>query len=165
MSVVRSRVAIAIIGAVVIGGASGSLGVLYAAQGTAVAYQSATSAPISTETSTGQTAHISPSATATLATTTSPPVTSSNPTATTGPTGQQVDLHGVIGSVTVSSNSFALNQTNGSALVVNVSAGTQYQGDATSLSSLRSGWRAEVVGVLLADGNVAGTMVNADSGR
>lgn len=158
MSRLRNRVALTILGALVIGGASGSLGVLYAAQNMPPSEHTASAADIQQTggpepTSTG-TQMVAATATTTAATTVVPSPTSAS-------AGQQVDLHGIVGSVSTSTNSFVLNQFNGTSLIVTVSAATQYQGAARSLSGLRSGWRAEVVGVRKVGGRVAAEIVNS----
>ncbi|HET8909309.1 MAG TPA: DUF5666 domain-containing protein [Ktedonobacterales bacterium] len=89
------------------------------------------------------------------------------PTSTTtqgsGGTGQTLDLHGVIGTITVSANTFILN-VNGAATTVVVNGQTAYQGSASSLQGLRSGWQAEVKGQYQSDRTFRAFLVNSDSG-
>lgn len=178
MGLFRSRVAAAILGAVVIGGASGGLGVLYAARnmplngGAASIAQAAGSTTSATITATGQGASgASPSAAATATVSQAPTAPTSTPTprptATPRPTptpltpGQTVTLRGSVGSVDTSSSSFTLNQRGGVTTTIAVSGTTQYSGSATGLSSLHSGWVATVTGVVQSDLSVAATSVNA----
>lgn len=99
-----------------------------------------------------------PSPTHTLANTptgvsTSPPVGS----------GQTVDLHGSIGVINTTANTFILNVNSSSRTVV-VNGQTSFQGSASSLQGLRSSWQAEVKGQTQSDGTFLAFLVNSDSG-
>ena len=171
MSLFRSRVAAAILGAIVVGGASGGLGVLFAAhnmpsgngsaQGTASAAQAAETTVHATITATTRATSAAPAAAAPTASTAQAPTAAPNPTPTPLTPGEQVSLQGSIGSVNGSANTFVLNQRSGPAVTISVSAATQFQGDATSFSSLKRGWHADVTGIVQADGSVAASVVYA----
>lgn len=170
MSLVRSRVAAAILGATVIGGATGGIGALVAAhnmpssngsaQGTASAAQAAEPTVHATITATPHGTGGTPAAATPTATTAEAP-TAAPPSSLSLTPGEQVALQGSIGSINASANTFVLNQRSGSAVTISVSASTQYQGGASSFSSLRRGWHADVTGVVQADGTVAASVVYA----
>jgi hypothetical protein len=81
------------------------------------------------------------------------------------PVGQTVDLHGTIGTINTSENTFILNITSGSATKVIVTESTQFVGSATSLQGLAKGWSAEVKGQMQSDGTFLAFVVNSDNGN
>ncbi|HEU5349653.1 MAG TPA: hypothetical protein VFU63_13660, partial [Ktedonobacterales bacterium] len=66
-------------------------------------------------------------------------------TTTNIPVGQTVDLHGTIGTINTAANSFILN-VNGSPTTIVANSQTSFQGAASSLQGLEMGWKAEVKG-------------------
>jgi serine/threonine-protein kinase len=96
-----------------------------------------------------------------------PPRTSTvTPTPSTmpSPTGGVVDLRGSIRSVDVGTNSFVFQEWSGTTYTVYVDAHTQFAGQATQLSDLQPGWRAEVQGSFQSDGSLLATLVNTHHG-
>lgn len=168
MSFIRNRVALALIGLLLIGGISAAVAVLTTPQplraalvgaGQANAKPTATSAATATTAPSGGGTTTSSEATAatTLPTATTPP---SNPPAANG---QVIGATGTITSVDVNGGTFTMT-VNGSAVKVVVNGSTQYSGDAKSLSQLKPGLPAEVHGIVQANGSLLATEVNADTG-
>lgn len=169
-ALLRTRVGIAFAGAILIGVLGAFVGAASVSRPGGIPGNSGTTR-IGNAT---QTAESSGAGNATATTGTNPSTTdtptgasTAAPTSTatqgSGGTGQTLDLHGVIGTITASANTFVLN-VNGAATTVVVNGQTAYQGSASSLQGLRSGWQAEVKGQYQSDGTFRAFLVNSDNG-
>jgi hypothetical protein len=165
MLLFHSKVAIAIIGAVLCGGGAAWIvstpfdfssghtpSAQFQTQAGAAGIAGETAAPGTPQAT--NTPGSRPSATPTPGSTRQP-----IPTATPG-AGQTVDLHGRVGTVNSAAETFTIRLINGTTKTVVVTAQTTYQGAATSLNTLYSGWRVEVQGVTQADGSIMASVVN-----
>lgn len=172
MRVVRSKVATAILGVFVIGGASGGLGAVYAAHGlpssggnapsSASVAQIAGSTPTSTARAQGPQASL-PVGTPNPMPTDTPapnPTATPRPTATPLPVGQQVTIRGTISSL--SSSGFVLKRQT-SSVVISVTNSTLCQGAATTCGGLRNGMFATVTGIVQPDGSVVASTVSTST--
>ncbi|HET9111062.1 MAG TPA: DUF5666 domain-containing protein [Ktedonobacterales bacterium] len=170
MTFIRSRLALTLIGLVIIGGFSAALAAMTAPHPfqTALIGAGQTSSAIhSTATATYTAAASAPggASTGAPAAPTNPPQPAPTARATTPPaTGQYVDLHTVVASVNTSAGAFSVT-VNGSSMTVIVTGSTIFDGDVRSLSGLRAGQKAEVKGTIQADGSLLASDVNADSGN
>ena len=172
MSFFRSRIFLALIGLLVIGGGSAVVAVLTTPQSLRAAIVGAgqaNGAAAGGASAATATAAAGGATSASAATATTPPA----PTATTPPAppanppssgAQIIDVKGTVATVTVSAGTFTMTTSSGTLTVV-VTGSTQFSGDAKSLSALRSGAPAEVHGVVQANGSLQATEVNADSGN
>ncbi len=150
----RSRVALAIIGIIVIGGASAAVALLGANTGSLV-----------NSTPAAATATAAASA---LADSTSTP-TSPAPTAATpgaAPThasssGEIIDLHGTISDI--GSMQFTLRDGSGTIWTVQVTSSTTYEGASQTFDGLQAGMSAEVKGVIIGDATFHAYHVHAES--
>lgn len=91
-----------------------------------------------------------------------------SPTATPTPTptagnGQPNPLRGVVANVDTSTNSFTVRVFGGATKSVIVTSQTTFQGVASSLSGLSPGWTVQVRGVYRADGALVASDVNSDN--
>lgn len=155
----RSRVALACVGVVLIGGVSGALAAVAPSLG-AHSTGSQTLAPAAPAAAGRATA------TATAIATFSDPAsptsngTQGHPTATPRPQSQPFDLHGSIVRVDTVSGSLALRTADGTTQEIVVNAGTRYSGAATDLRGVRTGMLAETQGNVLADGTYLATQLD-----
>lgn len=160
MTFFRSRIMLALIGLILIGGVSAAVAVATAPQ----SFRSA----LATTGQTKATPTATLAATATATRVVAPPVQPTaippaSPTATpAASTSQLVDLHGTVASISASAGTFAMS-VNGSSMTVETNGATQFTGDAKSLSALRTGWKVEVKGTTQANGPFIATLVNANS--
>ncbi len=165
-TLLRSKVGIAVLGAVLLGGLGAYMGAASAwrpsqlpsgsvANTGAAAIGTTSPSATSTGSAGKQTRNPSPTNTPGSSPTT-PPVTPVS-------SGQTVDLHGTIGTINTTANSFTLNNS-GSLITVVVNGQTAFQGSASSLQGLRSGWQAEVKGQTQSDGSFLAFLVNSDNG-
>ncbi len=83
------------------------------------------------------------------------------PKPTNTPGTGSVTLRGAVQSVNTSANTFTLKLGNGTITTVAVTANTVFQGHANSLSSLQAGWKVYVTGTTQTDGTFVATNVNA----
>ncbi len=153
LQVFSSKVILAILGALLIGGVSAGL-----AAGTAIQPHAptpgvaSTTGGANTATATGATQATSASSPTATDTPTDTPTTApqNNPTAT--PNGQ-VTLRGTIAAVppTTSSNTFTMN-VHGTSYTVLVDGNTNFTGNAQSIGDLKVGWTARVVAMVQPDG-------------
>lgn len=170
-TLLRSKVGIAVVGIILLGGLGGYIGVSSGAHpGTTT-----NSGNNSGVANTGAATNTADSATATTTSgatggnptpTDTPVVIPTNTTGTTNTgtgTGQNVDLTGTIGRINSTDNSFIL-QVNGKSIEVEVSGQTSYPGDSKSFQGLQTGWLAEVQGQQQADGTVTAWSVDTHSG-
>lgn len=135
----RSRVVLAIIGVIVIGGTSAAVALL---SGTNTSSLATTTTPPAM--ATGGPATRTPILT-------SGTTASGAPTAATSgaaPSGQIIDLHGTITSVDTGNNQLTLKDTSGTTWTVQVAANTTYEGASQTFGGLRTGMVAEVSGVV-----------------
>lgn len=156
----RSKIVVVILGALLVGVVGAALGVLSAQQPRSAAGSIASSTATGTSASATATPVGTPTATdtPTLAPSPSPTPTRVPPTATPVPAiGQTLDLHGSVGSINQSQSTFVLRVSGGS-YTVKVDSGTQWPGYAKSISGtsplLASGMQAEVVGVYQGGGTI-----------
>lgn len=179
MSFIRNRVALALIGLLLIGGISAAVAVLTTPQplraalvgaGQANAKPTATSAAMATTASSaGGTTTTDAGGTTTSGS--SGTTAGAAPTATTSPaqppasTLASGDISGQIASVSSSEGYFIMTLVNGSSVKVVVTKTTTYQGSAQNLASLRAGWKVEVQGTAQADGSFLARDVNSDNGN
>src|SRR5215469_8882515 len=157
-----SRVALAALGAILVGGITATwivlpslhLGPLSGAPaGSIPAHPGATSGPRATASGGGSS----------LATAT-PRAGSNVPTATpSGQSGQPVDLHGNIVQVNTASSSFTYQELGGPLDTIYVNGSSSYTGSASSLSTLTPGWAAEVVGVRQSATTCLASLINEAS--
>jgi hypothetical protein len=152
----RSRVALAGVGMVLIGGVSGTLAAMAPSLGAHATAGSQTLAPAGSAAAGGTTA----TATATLSDPASHTSngTQGHPTATSRP--QPFGLQGVIVRVDTVSGSLALRTADGTTQKIVVNAGTRYSGAATNLRGVRTGMLAELQGNVLADGTYVATQLD-----
>lgn len=161
----RSRIGIAVFGVLLIGGLGGYLGAASGAH-PRLATNSGNNGNSGNVAQVGTAASSSSSTAPTTGNPSPTDTTAANPTAptNTGGTGQVIDLHGTIGTIDPANSSFILN-VNGAPTTVVVNGQTSFQGSATSLQGLQTGWLAEVKGQMQSDGTFRGYVVNSDSGR
>jgi hypothetical protein len=154
-SLLSSRVALAIAGAVIVGGISAAAVVKpMLSHGTALAVTS------QSQTNLSPTRSPTPETTPTVVPT---PTATAQPRPTPAPTRTPVPtLQGIVG--TVGSSSFAL-QAGGVSRTVNVNAGTvfRYQGAPSSLSALQPGWHAVARGAYQMGGTFLASWVESCS--
>lgn len=172
MSFIRSRIGLALIGLLLVGGIGAAVAVMTTPQplraalvgaGQVNGKSTAGSAPTATSAASGANTSDGAAATAPSAPTAPPPPPqATNPPASAS--GQVIDVKGAVTSVSASAGTFTMT-TNGSSLTVVVTVSTQFSGDAKSLSALHVGGQAEVHGVMQANGSLLATEVNADSGN
>lgn len=169
MNVLRSRVGLAVIGLLLVGGVSAAIAILTTphplpASLNAVAQRAtATHAVGVTSAAATATAAAQPAATDTtgaVATTPPTPRPTPLPTATFFP-GQSVGVVGQVESVNASASSFVL-ATRGSQLTITVNGSTSWSGTAKKVSDIFPGWVAEVHGTVQPDGSILATEVNAN---
>jgi hypothetical protein len=166
MTILRSKVGIAVLGAVLVGGTSAAL-----AATTAMRPGASTGTPntANTDPNTGMLpSPTSPSASATPtspATATSAPTATRTPrpTATLPPVGQTVDLHGSINNINYGAGTFTLYFQGVHLTIVTTPGVTQYQGSSQSFNGLQNGWKAEVKGQMQTDGTFLASLVNSSS--
>lgn len=152
----KSRVAIAIIGAVLIGGLSGVVaGVKIMPWGanTTIA-QGVTTRPGSDISPTTPADTLTAIPTKRSATVTPLPTASSTPAP-----GQSADLRGHIGTIDNAHQSFDFTASSSSAITVVVTGATHYQ-NVSGFSALKSGMRAEIKGVYQTSTTLVATVVN-----
>lgn len=160
MAFFRSRVKMALIGLIVVGAVSAALAVSMSAQPA----QLAVSGVGQKDNATITVGMGTPSATAASGQTTAPTATT-KPTATSKPSppsGQLVDLHGVVSSVDTNAGVFYVRR-NDSTVTVIVTNTTTYQGAAHSLSDLTPGMLVKVKSSPQADGSYSAVDVNANT--
>lgn len=146
---VRSRVALAVAGMLIIGGIAAAVGAASANRSggvTAGAPSAAqTTSPASdsaaTETASATSATAGAQASPTAAATRTP-----RPTPTRPPVGVVVDLHGIIDSMPIAAGTFVLREGGGVTDTVQMSAQTTCQGIVTNCANLQKGMAAEVKG-------------------
>jgi hypothetical protein len=147
----RSRVTLAVIGIVLLGGAGGLAGVLSAPRAPASLASLQGNQPTATSSDSSSTA----TATATKATPTVPQVaptatpTRVPPTPTPIPVpGQPLTVRGDVTSVTPSANTFVVHVFNGGGTYTcTVTSSTQWSGAASSISTLQVGMRVDASGI------------------
>jgi hypothetical protein len=176
MMLFKSRIGVAIIGALAVGLVSAGLAVVLAnrppsppsaAAASSISQQSTSSsgsAPTPTPTlsgsgSGGQQGSAQPTDTPVPPST----VPTSGPASVVPP--QVLDLHGTISNLDTTNDTFTLIPASGGTLMtVHANGSTQYQGDARNFSQLRDNWKVEVVGT--SQGSyVLAAQINADSGN
>ncbi|HEX6544359.1 MAG TPA: DUF5666 domain-containing protein [Ktedonobacterales bacterium] len=165
----RSKIGIAVLGIVILGGVGAYLGASSAWHPSAGPRNGGIA---NTGTGAGTATAAGPNSAATSSPTDGSGTQTGNPSPTNIPggpqptnppvgTGQTVDLHGTIGTINTDANTFMLN---GSTKVI-VNGQTSFQGSATSFQGLRSGWSAEVKGQWQGDGTFLAFLVNSDNGN
>jgi len=169
-ALLRSKVGIAVLGILLIGGIGAYIGAasVWHPGGLPGGYL-ANSDPTAPATSVAGSVTSSPSAGAGGHTGTPLPTDIPTNAPTVAPTtppigaGQTIDLHGSIGAINTAANSFILN-INGTPRTVAVNGQTSFQGASSSLQGLRTGWQAEVKGRAQSDGTFLAFLVNSDNG-
>ncbi|HKT39409.1 MAG TPA: DUF5666 domain-containing protein [Ktedonobacterales bacterium] len=169
-ALLRSKVGIAIVGVILIGGIGAYIGAAsilhpdgltggYFANNDPTAPAASVAGTVTSSSSDGAGDH-----TATPLPTDTP-ANAPTDVPTTPPTGsgQTVDLHGSIGNINTAANSFILN-VNGTSRTVVVNGQTSFQGASSTLQGLRTGWQAEVKGRAQSDGTFLAFLVNSDNG-
>ncbi len=152
----RSRVALAIIGIIVIGGASAAVALLSGTNtvslvnSTPAAATTATAAARAMADSTSTPTSLAPTATAHDA---APTHASSS--------GEVIDLHGTI--TDVGSMQFTLRDGSGTIWTVQVTSDTTYEGASQTFDGLQAGMSAEVKGVIVGDATFHAYHVHADT--
>lgn len=170
MTFIRSRLALTLIGLVIIGGVSAALAAMTAPHPFQTALIGAGQTSVLKSTATATSAALAPGGASTSApaapTNTPPPAPTARPT--TPPTdsgGQSAHPQGTVASVNTSAGTFTMTTSNGSSVTIVVTGSTTFSGSVRSLSALRAGQQVEVLGTLQANGNVLASDVNADSGN
>lgn len=160
-----SKVVLAILGALLIGGVSATLAFgtvprRPAPAANVSANTGGASATTSTTASVSATASTSASATPTD---TSTPIatTGANPSATPG--SQTITLHGTITAINAAATSFTLQPQSGAADTIVTDGNTTYLGNATQFTNLRVKWTATVTAIAQPDGTSLATVVNASN--
>ncbi len=166
-TLLRSRVGIAVLGAVLLGGLGASMGAASVGRpGGTTSGSLANSSAIATNTiatSVSPTGSATPNPTDTAETgngsPTATPGAPASRTPTTPPanTGQTIDLHGTITSINRTANTSTLNST-----TVVINGQTQFQGKAASFQALQAGMVAEVKGQTQGDGSFIAFVVAPD---
>ncbi len=158
-----SKVVLAILGALLIGGVSATL-----AFGT-VPRRPAPAANVSANTG-GASATTSASVSATASTSASvAPTDTSTPIATTGaspsatPGSQTITLRGTITAINATTTSFTLQPRSGAADTIVTDGNTTYLGNAAQFSDLTVKWTATVTAIAQPDGTYLATVVNASN--
>ena len=156
----RSRVVLAIIGVILVGGISTGAAMLSGANPGSLINTIAARATATATASTAATATSS----STPDTTNSPAATATAPGAapTQAPSGQVIDLHGTI--TDIGSSQFTLRDASGTNWTVQVTSNTAYDGAAKTFSGLRERMVAEVKGVITAGTTFRAYLVNSDTG-
>ncbi|MGE5333532.1 MAG: hypothetical protein ACM3N4_02430 [Nitrososphaerota archaeon] len=171
MTLLRSRVGIAISGVILIGtlgafvgansvlhpGATPTTGTVANTGSSAATATNGTQSATSGATNGGQGGNPSP-------TDTPASVPTNTPTGNT-PVGQTIDLHGTIGEIHTADSYFMFNTTSGAVKVIVTNGTTQFQGGSTTFQGLRQGWSAEVKGQMQSDGTFLAFVVNSDNGN
>lgn len=139
----RSRVVLAIIGVIVIGGTSAAVALL---SGTNTSSLATTTTPPAM--ATGGPATRTPILTSGTTASDAPTAATSGAAPTRAPSGQIIDLHGTITSVDTGNNQLTLKDTSGTTWTVQVAANTTYEGASQTFGGLRTGMVAEVSGVV-----------------
>lgn len=166
MNVLRSRVALAVIGLLLVGGVSAAIAMLTTphplpATLNAVSQRAtATGAAGAATTATPPSQPAATDTTGSVATTPTTPRPTPLPTATFFP-GQNVDVSGQVESVNTIANTFVL-ATRGSQFTITVNGSTAWSGSAHQVSDIKSGWVAEVHGTVQPGGSLLATEVNAN---
>lgn len=161
MPILRSKIAVVICGALLIGAVSGTLAAFSAAQhstaapGPALAQGSATATSTSA-TSTSATKSASGGPTAVPTSTSTPLIPTPTPAI-----GQPLDLHGEVASVDKTAGTFVLQLIGGGTMTCKVSSSTQWPGTAKDISTLLQGMQAEVQGTYQGSGALAASQVDA----
>lgn len=150
----RSRVALAGIGMVLIGGVSGTLAAVAPSLGAHSTGSQQTLAPADLAAAGDATA------TATSSDTVSRPNNGAQGQPTATPRSQPFDLHGSIVRVDTASGSLVLRTADGTTQEIVVSASTRYSGAATGLRRVRAGMPAEIQGSVLTDGTYLATQLD-----
>lgn len=156
MAFIRSRVMVALIGLIIIGGASAAAAVATAPQPTRTALV------LSGQTSVGHVATNVPTATATTRVVPVATPTHASTSVTTPPAGELVDLQGRVFSTDTNASTFVVS-TRDSRVTVIVTRTTTFQGRASNLSALRAGWYVQVKGTTQANNTFLATNVEASS--
>lgn len=153
---VRSRIALAIIGMLLIGGISAAGAVLT----TPGAWPATHTSASAQRGATGANAPTQPPAPP-AGTATPTEVDLATPVATRTPSGQ-VSVHGgVIGNtINVTAQTFAITQRTGNPLTIVVDGSTQFQGVAQSFSGLRGGLLAGITGKFLTNGEFLAAVID-----
>lgn len=162
----RSKIAIVILGALFVGGVTATIGILSTEQP-----RPALTGAVVTSSAPGTSSTASPTASASVTPTAAPTNTSVPtpvptrvpPTPTPIPVvGQTLTLQGSIGSINSGNQSFVLNVRGGSYTCQATSNTTfQINGTAGSFSGLQTSMQADVVGVYQGGGNLTANSVNA----
>lgn len=149
----KSRIAITVIGVFVISSAS-AIGVLLSAAHGGPSTHLTTVLGQATSTAT-------PMPSATVSSTSTP--TTPAPRPTRPPSGQISDLHGTIKSINADGNQFIYTDTAGKTWTIRVTSGTTYEGVAQTFSGLQPGMKAEVSGVVTGATTFRAYHVNTDN--
>ncbi|HKW23011.1 MAG TPA: DUF5666 domain-containing protein [Ktedonobacterales bacterium] len=167
-ALLRSKVGIAVLGILLIGGVGAYIGAasVWHPGGLPGGYF-ANNDPTAPATSVAGSVTSSPSAGGNTGTPSPTDIPTNAPTVapTTPPigAGQTIDLHGSIGDIKTAANSFILS-VNGAQRTVVVNGQTSFQGASSSLQGLQKGWLAEVKGRAQSDGTFLAFLVNSDNG-
>lgn len=166
MAFIRSRVAGAVLGLVIIGTGGAALAAVTTPPPPPAIGSSALAATSATKTP--KTAIASkPTATATSVpisapTATNPPPPTAIPATPTPAVGQQTTIRGTVATITQSPQSFTVQSSAGTT-TIDVNGSTQFSGKATTFSALRTGWQVNVQGIVQADGSVLAVSVDSDN--
>ena len=154
MAWVRNRVALAIVGTIIVGIAAAGVAALNTRLPSTSTPVAGAAASVGSSTATTSSAAPTGSAGSRQSTQNGSPT--QPPSA---PTGELVDLHGTVGKVNQNANRFILNST--PVVAVIVASSTQFQGSISNFQGLRSGMAAEVKGSYQSDGSFVAVLVNA----
>jgi len=180
----RSKVALALIGTCLIGGASAALAARITLSQQAALAESSLSQTSSNSSSSSSTSTLT--STATPSKSDSPTATAASggnggqnsptatpvifPTATARPqptatpaVGQTCTITGSIRVINSGANTFTLRNS-GVSHTIDVNSSTAFSGSASSFAALQVGWTATVTGVTQADGSCLASQVNSTSG-
>lgn len=143
----QNRVAVALVGVIVMGGIGALIGIATLAH------------PAFSLTASQTTANNDATATLVPATITATPVSRA-----TVPPGRQVDLHGVVTATFGTMNQFTFRTSSQSVLTAVISPQTSFIGDVKTFGALQPGYRVEVKGTQNAQGLIDATLVNTTLG-
>lgn len=162
MPILRSKIALVLFGALLIGAVGGTLAAFSAAPPSTAAPGPALAQASATASASSSSADATATSTAGNPTTPIPtPTRTIRPTPTTPPIGAPVDLHGRVASKNVNDNTFVLSFFGGS-MTCQVSPSTTWPNSSVgSVSSLQLGMQAEVQGTYQGNGLVTASVVDA----
>ena len=163
MAFIRSRVAGAVLGLVIIGTGGAALAAATTPPPAQTAGSSTLAVTSATKTATGVASK--PTATPTSApTATTPPPPPPIPPTPTPAVGSSTLVQGtVMNVITSASPQYFVVQSSSGRPTIDVNGSTQFSGKATSLSTLQPDWQVSVTGIVQADGSILATTVHSSN--